>query len=64
VLFFSGVVLGTVDLLLKLKEKSLPNLSDKVGTGIRTNSESLIGVTSFDKDAVFSKGIAMTGEKQ
>ncbi|MEZ5036997.1 MAG: GMC oxidoreductase [Chitinophagales bacterium] len=56
---FSGGVLGTVDLLLKLKEKSLPNLSDKVGTGIRTNSESLIGVTSFDKDAVFSKGIAI-----
>ncbi|MGB3454010.1 MAG: GMC oxidoreductase [Moheibacter sp.] len=56
---FAGGVLGTVNLLLKLKETSLPNLSEKVGEGIRTNSESLIGVTSFKKDAEFSKGIAI-----
>ncbi|MCO5232064.1 MAG: GMC oxidoreductase [Chitinophagales bacterium] len=56
---FSGGVLGTVDLLLKLKEKSLPNLSDMVGYGIRTNSESLIGVTTFDKDKSFSDGVAI-----
>ncbi len=56
---FSGGVLGTVDLLLKLKEKSLPNLSNKVGAGIRTNSESLIGVTTFDKNTSFSDGIAI-----
>jgi cholesterol oxidase len=56
---FSGGVLGTMDLLLKLKSTSLPNLSDSLGKGIRTNSESLIGVTSFDKDADFSKGIAI-----
>ncbi len=55
---FAGGVLGTVELLLKLKETSLPNLSDKVGHGVRTNSESLIGVTSFD-DISFSKGIAI-----
>ncbi len=57
---FSGGVLGTVSLMLKLKGKSLPNLSDKVGEGIRTNSESLLGVSVPDKEAVFSDGIAIT----
>ncbi len=57
---FAGGVLGTTDLLLKLKSTSLPRLSDKVGTGVRTNSESLIGVTTFDKDTVFSDGIAIS----
>lgn len=56
---FSGGVLGTVDLLLNLKEKSLPNISDKLGCGIRTNSESLIGVTTYDKNKSFSKGVAI-----
>ncbi|MGB4837615.1 MAG: GMC oxidoreductase [Saprospiraceae bacterium] len=56
---FAGGVLGTVDLLLKLKEKSLPNISDTVGYGIRTNSESLIGVTTFRKDLTLSDGIAI-----
>lgn len=56
---FSGGVLGTVKLLLKLKKKSLPRLSDKVGRGVRTNSESLIGITTTDKNTVFSDGIAI-----
>jgi cholesterol oxidase len=56
---FSGGVLGTVSLLLKLKEGSLSNLSDKVGYGIRTNSESLVGVTVYDKKRAFSEGIAI-----
>jgi cholesterol oxidase len=58
-LIFSGGVLGTVQLLLKLKAGSLPGLSDKVGFGIRTNSESLIGVTTFDKNKSFSDGVAI-----
>ncbi len=57
---FSGGVLGTVPLLLKLKNYSLPNLSEKIGVGIRTNSESLLGVTSTEKEAVFSEGIAIS----
>jgi len=57
---FSGGVLGTLPLLLKLKKSSLPNLSDKVGYGVRTNSESLLGVTAPRKDAVFSDGIAIS----
>ncbi|MBK9737235.1 MAG: GMC family oxidoreductase [Saprospiraceae bacterium] len=56
---FAGGVIGTVPLLHKLKITSMPFLSDKIGCGIRTNSESLIGVTTFDKDAVFSEGIAI-----
>ena len=56
---FAGGVTGTVKLMLKLKSTSLPHLSDKVGHGIRTNSESLIGVTTFGKDQDFSKGIAI-----
>jgi cholesterol oxidase len=42
-----------------MKQSSLPNLSDKVGAGIRTNSESLIGVTTYEKDVSFSEGIAI-----
>ncbi|MBK8944827.1 MAG: GMC family oxidoreductase [Ignavibacteriae bacterium] len=56
---FSGGVLGTVPLLLKLKKSSLPNLSTKVGQNIRTNSESLLGVTSTNTEKDFSKGIAI-----
>ncbi len=56
---FAGGVLGTVPLLLKLKKSSLASLSSKVGAGIRTNSESLLGITSTKKDAVFSDGVAI-----
>ncbi|MDZ7289402.1 MAG: GMC oxidoreductase [candidate division KSB1 bacterium] len=56
---FAGGVLGTVELLLKLKQTTLPNLSEKVGHGIRTNSECLLGITTFDKRTVFSDGIAI-----
>lgn len=56
---FAGGVMGTLPLLLKLKAGSLPRLSDRVGHGVRTNSESLIGVTTFDRDVTFSEGIAI-----
>lgn len=56
---FGGGVLGTVKLLLKLKKSSLPNLSHCIGKNIRTNSESLIGVTASDKQTDFSKGVAI-----
>lgn len=55
---FSGGVMGTVPLLLKLRETTMPRLSSAVGKGVRTNSESLIGVTTRDK-LVFSEGIAI-----
>ncbi len=57
---FSGGVMGTVPLLLKLKENSLPNLSDKVGCNVRTNNESLLVVTSTEKKPKdYSKGLAI-----
>jgi len=57
---FSGGVMGTVPLLLKLKKTTLPNLSDVVGKSIRTNNESLLLITSTDKNPRdYSKGIAI-----
>jgi cholesterol oxidase len=58
---FAGGVLGTIPLLLKLKQspQGLPKLSDRLGEFVRTNSESLIGVTTrADRD--MSEGIAIT----
>ncbi|WP_456421112.1 GMC oxidoreductase [Lutibacter sp.] len=57
---FSGGVLGTVPLLLKLKEKSLSKLSNHIGKNIRTNNESLLLITSTNKKSKdYSKGIAI-----
>lgn len=58
---FSGGVLGTVDLLLKLKASpdGLPKLSERIGDFIRTNSEALIGVVTPKRDKDLSKGIAI-----
>jgi cholesterol oxidase len=56
---FAGGVLGTMELLLKLKQTSLPHLSDRLGYGVRTNSEALIPITVPDGKSVFSEGIAI-----
>ncbi len=58
----SAGVLGTLELLLRLKESpgGLPALSDRVGDRVRTNSEVLVGVTSERRDLDLSKGIAIT----
>ncbi|MDO6381322.1 GMC oxidoreductase [Leptospira santarosai] len=57
----SAGVLGTLGLLLKMKEEGiLPKLSKQLGQVVRTNSESLIGVTLKDKKADLSHGIAIT----
>ncbi|MDT8447820.1 MAG: GMC oxidoreductase [bacterium] len=56
---FSGGVLGTLKLLLKLKTSSLPQLSDRLGYGVRTNSESLTFSTTYDAGQDFSEGIAI-----
>lgn len=47
----SGGVLGTLDLLLKQKHvhNTLPNLSDKLGHNLLTNSEMLSGVVAADQ---------------
>jgi cholesterol oxidase len=58
---FSAGVLGSVELLLKLKKdpKGLPRLSDRLGSKIRTNSESLIGVIGQQRKHDLSRGIAI-----
>ncbi len=56
---FAGGALGTTDLLLRLKKSTLPRLSEKIGSGVRTNSESLIGVTSLDRKTNYSEGVAI-----
>lgn len=56
---FAGGVMGTVPLLLKLKRRDLPRLSDRIGHDVRTNSESLIQVTSLT-DKTFADGLAIT----
>lgn len=50
-LVVSGGVLGTLDLLLRQKFifKTLPDLSDKLGENILTNSEMLSGVVAADR---------------
>lgn len=58
-IIFSGGVLGTVKLLLKLKTTTLRKLSDQVGNNIRTNNETLISVSSTDKTKDFSRGVAI-----
>jgi cholesterol oxidase len=55
-------VLGTVELLLRLKRSAegLPELSGRVGDRVRTNSEVLMGVTTERRDLDLSEGIAIT----
>ena len=56
---FSGGVLGSVRLMLKLKKKSLPGLSDMLGENVLTNNETLISVSTLDKEKDVSKGVAI-----
>ncbi|MEE8335718.1 MAG: FAD-dependent oxidoreductase [Candidatus Neomarinimicrobiota bacterium] len=58
-IIFAGGVLGTIPLLLKLKKTSLPNLSPRVGSMVRTNSEALVQNVTLDKHRDMSKGIAI-----
>lgn len=57
---FSAGVLGTVGLLSKLKKTSLPNLSDRLGDYVRTNSESILGVRVPESEAAdVTDGVAI-----
>ena len=56
---FAASSLGTVELLLRLKEGgSLPRLSDDLGKRIRTNAESLLGLRFPGRGPSMSPGIA------
>jgi cholesterol oxidase len=56
---FSGGVLGSVRMLLDMKQKGLPNISDKIGDDVRTNNESLVLVHSPKSEKDFSQGVAI-----
>ncbi len=56
---FAGGVLGTMNLLLKLKKSSLPNLSKRLGKDIRSNNEALIFSVTPLHSRDLSKGIAI-----
>lgn len=57
----SAGVMGTLGLLLKMKDKGvLANLSNHLGDRVRTNSETVLAVTSRERNADYSKGVAIS----
>jgi cholesterol oxidase len=57
---FAAGTYGTQTLLHRLKETTLPRISDRLGELTRTNSESLLGAISKDPDADYTRGVAIT----
>ena len=59
---FSAGVMGTIKLLLKLRDvkRSLPQLSHKLGHMVRTNSEGLLGSVARKSDVNYSEGVAIS----
>jgi len=58
---FAASALGTAKLLHRLRDEGkLPGLSDRLGVLTRTNSESLLGAISRDRDVDYSRGVAIT----
>lgn len=60
VILAAGVV-GSVELLLKCRDKygTLPQISPSLGKTVRTNGESLLGVTDMQTGKDYSQGIAI-----
>jgi cholesterol oxidase len=58
----SAGVLATLKLLFDCRDasRSLPGLSKRLGDMVRTNNESLTGVTSRSRKVDYSKGVAIT----
>jgi len=59
---FSASVLGTMKLLLNLRDVkgSLPKLSGRLGQMVRTNSEALLGSVARKSDVNYSEGVAIS----
>lgn len=59
---FSAGVMGTMKLLLNLRDvkKSLPKLSGRLGSMVRTNSEGLLGSVARKSDVNYSEGVAIS----
>jgi len=58
----SGGVMGTVKLLLHLRDEtqSLPDLSPHLGNMVRTNSEALLGAMARNSDINYSEGVSIS----
>jgi len=58
----SGGVMGTIKLLLELRDgkKSLPDLSPRLGDMVRTNSEALLGAVARKSDINYSEGVSIS----
>ncbi len=57
----SAGVLGTVKLLLRLRDEGrLPDLSDRLGDVVRTNSEAIVGASADHAMPELSQGVAIT----
>jgi len=54
--------IGTLELLFRCRDVSgsLSRISPRLGDGVRTNSENILGVTARGRGVDFSKGIAIT----
>ncbi len=54
--------LGSMELLFKCRDetRSLPNISQRLGDQVRTNSENIMGVAMRKNDVNYSEGIAIT----
>jgi cholesterol oxidase len=59
---FAGGVMGTLKLLLNLRDvkRSLPKLSGRLGHMVRTNSEALLGSVARKSDINYSQGVAIS----
>lgn len=58
---FAAGALGTTRLLLELRERGrLPELSDRLGYQVRTNSEALVGASAPTAVTDYSHGVAIT----
>ena len=59
---FSAGVIGTMKLLLKLRDikGSLPHLSPRLGDMVRTNSEALLGSVARTSDINYSEGVSIS----
>lgn len=58
---FAGGVLGTLKLLFRCRDviRTLPRLSPTLGTQVRTNGESILGVRVCDRSVDYSGGVAI-----
>ena len=59
-LVIAASVIGTLELMFKLKFRERLKISDNLGEKVRTNSESLVGVRVPKKEGMISEGVAIT----